>query len=1589
MNVFLSNNRILATFCFIVAVMMSASAFADESQSISFPLKEATQIHAGTPDEVMYNPGATSWTCTQATVNGGVFTDSQSAYGGSYLVLTKFDVSTLPKDITVTEVTLNFTSRCTVSGKNSMLETSRIGTEWNASTATWNNTNVAGKINAQPTLSGPYVATSSTNVSIDVTSQMADLTSGISEVAFGIYTYTAREQEVSNVKLTVKYLEAGYTQTVATLVHTASVQGGSNEPATYLDTETHYYNNWGNAAWVAQAYAEFDFSNIPDGQKVTSAEFTVYVNCGKGTRTFDINYLDAGTELDYANLQLTSSIGTPVATYSDITTSYAAKKVDLTDIINKFISSGHKRIILVMANGAAGGNIYGKGSATYAPSLKMVTTGATTTSYTVRFVDKEGNELKSPVVHEGAIVGHKVTATSSDLAPINYNGSRYLYSSGNDAIILSENSAENVITLVFEKGEDRLPAFPGAKGWGRFAEGGRFGKVYHVTNLNDSGAGSLRDAVSSPNRIIVFDVAGVIRISSRISFSNNLYVAGQTAPGEGITVYGDGVSFTGASNSIIRYMRFRMGAVGTKDKDCAGVSRGTNMIFDHCSFSWGQDETFSINSDGSGEMHSFTLSNCIFGQGLMLHSAGGLMQGDSITLYRNLYIDNNTRNNKVKGRNQYVNNVVYNCNNGAYIMGGDSEGQSYCNVVGNLFINGPAGGGNAFSTGNTNFHCYLSDNIQDSNKDGKFNPTAVTNNAGADVVTTPFAYPELETWKANTLLENLIPTVGASLPYRDLADCYMVDELMSLGTEGALISNEASLPIGAPDTWNMWKGNAKADSDGDGMPDEWEKANGTDPAKDDAMNVSSNGYVNIENYINSITADDCDFFLREPMRLEQVGASNTSVTIKWHDYTSGEEGFAIEVNGKEVARTEANVTTYDVVGLAPDASYSIRVRAFKAAEYSEYSNVATCKTTPLNTTVIDVDNFDADAQWTKSVEAWAVGSTGWAGADNYQDGQNVLFESAEESKQYTVNISETVKPGAVVVRGASDFVFTGEGSIAGDTTSVNKGGNGTLVLNTLNNYRGATTLHGGTIEFNTLKNGGEASAIGASSEFAQNWVMDGGTYSYTGASTTTNRSAKMTKDTRLSIAKGAIVTMTGAIESDTCNFIVGGEGQISVGTTDFFHYGGATVLEGSTLYLTTPAIANNGIGNSSRLVFAGGTLRTAGESANYETYAFPIEVKEGTTSYFSPNRNCYIDSKVTGSGTLQLNIPYVREYIEGDWSGFTGRLIANASTSGNLFLLNKNKSIANGVVELKNGACAAGWDTNGTYSLGGLSGTAGTELRGSSKQTDGFTASWTIGGANTDETFNGTINNYSSSGSGHTGTVSITKVGTGYWRLNGANSYKGNTLVKEGKLIVNGNNSGTGLVSVTNGATLAGKGTIAGNTTISTGSTVYAGDTLINMSKLTFTGKLTVNNSNVTIPVSYKNNWATVNKLVLTGGATFTNATLNIELAGDSEPLKGGTLLNIFTLGSTKPNGTIATITPAKYLWDSSALFSTGVLKVVGIRGDANNDGVVDIADITATASHILGNTPLEFNALCADANEDGEIDIADITTIAGLILGH
>lgn len=1087
-------------------------------------------------------------------------------------------------------------------------------------------------------------------------------------------------------------------------------------------------------------------------------------------------------------------------------------------------------------------------------------------------------------------------------------------------------------------------AFPGAQGWGRFAKGGRAGSVYHVTNLNDSGTGSLRDAVSSSNRIVVFDVAGVINISSRIVFASNLYVAGQTAPGEGITVYGNGVSFSGSSNIICRYMRFRMGKGGDSGKDCAGIARGTNMIFDHCSFAWGLDETFSINPDGGGDLHSITLMNCVFGQGLLTHSAGGLMQADSITLYRNFYCDNSTRNNKVKGYHQYVNNVVYNWKNGCYLMGGDSSGESHANTYGNLFINGPAGGGNACTSGNAGFHIYAADNWQDRDKDGAFNPYLIPADeytGGVDFQAEPYPFPELDVVSATTLIDDLLPTVGASLPYRDYVDYYMVEECRSFGTKGVLISDESTLPFGKPSTWTVWGGNARVDSDGDGMPDAWEAANGTDPAKDDAMTTAANGYTNIENYINSISAATVDPFLRAPMMLSLAESTPASLTIAWSDYTEGEEAFVVEMQmaddtWAEVGRTEAGASSFTITsGLQPGTGYYVRVCALRGNERA-YAEAILVKTKPEEVEMVDVANYDADYTWSGGDGTWDFTSPVWDAA-TYTDGSRVLFPVETDA---TVTIADTVSPAAIVVNGAADLTLAnGTGVIAG-SGSLNKAGDGTLTIGGDNTYIGATVLRGGTIEFATLKDGGLASGLGASQEFAQNWIWYGGTYRYTGGKTSTNRSAILYKDSRFDIADAsATVTITGAFEGDG-GLTLDGEGTLSPSSKDFFAYNGATVLSGGKLYLNGVSTMWSDklvkLGNSPKLVLAGGAFETKDANDTYATYQFPIEVESDTYSTFKVHRNCSIASEVSGDGTIEVQVSYLREYITGNWDNFTGTVVVNGvnTKSGECqFMLYNGNGIPNAPLYTKGNVQIVHWKASATSYLGGLSGDAGTYLSGFSKNTTTSKGTWVVGGANTDETFRGVIDNRCSA-SGKNGTVNIVKEGRGYWRLTGANTYSGTTTVNDGRLIVNGKPTGTGAYTVNDGGTLAGTGTIKGAITVNAGGTLYAGDTaIVNANTLTVNA-LTVNEGGaICIPLQHNTLLNKANRLVLKGAVTLNNATLRLDMGLVTRDISGDTYFTVFDI-SASPTVTgeftaVEPATPGEGLeWDLTSLFTTGRLYV-------------------------------------------------------------
>ena len=521
-----------------------------------------------------------------------------------------------------------------------------------------------------------------------------------------------------------------------------------------------------------------------------------------------------------------------------------------------------------------------------------------------------------------------------------------------------------------------LLAFPGAEGFGRFTTGGRGGEIYHVTNLNDAGPGSLRDAVSKEGRIIVFDVSGVIELKSALVFKGNNTILGQTAPGEGIQVYGDRVSFSNATNLIVRNMRFRMGVSGTNGADACGVANGTDMIFDHLSVLWGRDENFSVSWDNKNTRPAnITIQNSIIGQGLQSHSCGGLIQTiGGVTLYRNLYIENKTRNPKVKGLNQYVNNVVYNWGEGGCYIMSDSEGDSWADIENNYFVKGPWNGStDPFVRGIQSFRYYGAGNYYDENKDGELNGHLMTEEEmrGAQNGTAPYStyFASLDALNANITEFNatasekiqLIPeisnkmtaqeayawmleNVGPVLPARDEVDQYIIDELASYGKTGTRngITSEKQLPHKG--TGVLSGGVKPLDSDGDAIPDEWEKANGLNPndASDAAAIDPATGYAWIEVYANSIT--EAYPYIKKPISLAAGEPTKTSVILTWDVNKNTANGFVVELstdgtNFTEAATAPAGTSTIELNGLTPETKYWVRLRSTDGnGLYSDYTD---------------------------------------------------------------------------------------------------------------------------------------------------------------------------------------------------------------------------------------------------------------------------------------------------------------------------------------------------------------------------------------------------------------------------------------------------------------------------------------------------------------------------------------------------------------------------------------------------------------------------------------------------------------------------
>ncbi|MBO5572606.1 MAG: carbohydrate-binding protein [Ruminococcus sp.] len=441
-------------------------------------------------------------------------------------------------------------------------------------------------------------------------------------------------------------------------------------------------------------------------------------------------------------------------------------------------------------------------------------------------------------------------------------------------------------------------AFPGAVGGGKYATGGRGGEVYHVTNLNDSGEGSFRDAVSKSNRIVVFDVSGTIELKGNILCSSNITIAGQTAPGgSGITLKNYKMGMAG-DNIICRYISSRPGpyAATSSGNDAWGGAKGSNSIIDHCSMGWTTDEQWGLYSNNVNYTVQYSVlgpADSWGGHKKGLHGFGIMLGKGDLTFDHNLIIHNVSRNFRGKVPDQYVadftNNIIY-----------DWGYQTTYGTIGHLnYVNNTLKAGNSTTGGYhwmnvdsttkpQNFKVYCAGNRM-INKDGSIN--GITNNnwdgvtvksgigITKDNLYSASAFPiniSGENVSTATTCESAEASYGHVISFagngispdkRTAIDRQCAEETRT-GTgqcsgTAAFDSSEANLTkynIKCGVTYTYPSAVLKkeiTDNDNDGMDDSWELARGLDPSDPADINddYCGQGYTNIEYYINDLTID--------------------------------------------------------------------------------------------------------------------------------------------------------------------------------------------------------------------------------------------------------------------------------------------------------------------------------------------------------------------------------------------------------------------------------------------------------------------------------------------------------------------------------------------------------------------------------------------------------------------------------------------------------------------------------------------------------------------------------------------------------------
>ncbi|HKU37072.1 MAG TPA: hypothetical protein VJR89_02965, partial [Polyangiales bacterium] len=445
----------------------------------------------------------------------------------------------------------------------------------------------------------------------------------------------------------------------------------------------------------------------------------------------------------------------------------------------------------------------------------------------------------------------------------------------------------------------RQLAFPLAEGYGRFAIGGRGGKVVHVTNLDDSGPGSLRDAIETDRgpRTVVFDVGGVVRLASRLTVNQSyITVAGQTAPGKGICIRGAPFGLTGVHDVVMRHVRVRLGRGTTFDG--MGMQGSDHSIFDHCSISWTIDEAFSSRSAKNITLQRTLISECLNVAGHQNYPAGtahgyaGTISGDLGSFHHNLLAHCEGRNwslgggldaaGSFAGRLDIFNTVVYN-------WGGRTTdgGAHQVNFVNNYYK--PGASSTIFTALNAQYddfpgmqQYYFAGNVMP----GHFELGSQDKGSRVDSdppsgyspwVDEAFFPSYAEVTSAEEAYKSVLSDVGAQQPVLDDHDARVIREtLTGTTTYKGSVSGKPGLPdseadVGGYEDYPTTSRDAAWDSDGDGLPEFWQKAR---KLQSNAANLDAdgNGYTELDEYLDWMSLPHYFMTLGKPVSIDLARA---------------------------------------------------------------------------------------------------------------------------------------------------------------------------------------------------------------------------------------------------------------------------------------------------------------------------------------------------------------------------------------------------------------------------------------------------------------------------------------------------------------------------------------------------------------------------------------------------------------------------------------------------------------------------------------------------------------------------------------------